>query len=172
MDITKEDFKKPQTWAFLIPAILLVAALFCWLSMNSAASAANKEIKNAIIATEAANGIIEIKRKSNIDLSDGAGKREFETVSSFIECAEASGITASSMKKLSGEQPKTLRGGQKEYREVIEITNIRIEQLGKFIDFAETNFESLDCTDISISPSANKSSKDRWNAVVQFRHIK
>ncbi len=172
MDITKDDFKKPETWAILTPALLLIVAMFFWFSMNKAANAAEKEIKNAARATEAANGIIDIKRKSNIDLDGNAGKREFETVSSFIECAQAAGIASSNMKKLSGEQPKTLRNGQKEYREVIEISNIRIEQLGKFIDFAESNFLSLDCTDISISPSANKSSKDRWSAVVQFKHIK
>ena len=172
MDITREDLKKTESWAVLIPAILLIIALFFWLGMSNAEHEAQKEIRKAKRAVDAASEIIELKRNSNIDLSDGADKREFETVSSFIECARNAGIPTSSMKKLSGEQPKTLKGGRKEYQEVIEVTNVRMEQLGKFIDYGETNFKSLDCTDITITPSPNKNSVDRWNATVHFKHIK
>ena len=172
MEITSEDLKKPQSWAIITPVILLLVALFFWYGMSKAENAANRELILAKRAVTAANEIIEIKRTSNIDLTGGLGKREFETVSSFIECAKAAGIPPVSMKKLSGEQPKTLRDGRKEYQEGIDLSNIRIEQLGKFIDFAESNFISLNCTDITITPSPNKSSEDRWNATAQFKHIK
>ena len=172
MEFTREDLKKVETWIILVPAILLFAGLITMYSCHQAKTRAIAKVNTAEKVVKSIKELQELSQGAKIDLSKGSTKKEFETVNSMIECAKAAKIPALKIKRISGDKPKKLKDGKMEFRESFELNDVRMQQIGLFIDFAERNFESLICTNIAITPSANKSEKDQWNTTVQFEHIK
>ncbi len=172
MEINRESLKKTETWMVLAPALLLLLGVVVMFNMHSARAMAETKVKTAKKVVTNANEIIKISQEARLSLSGSAGKEQFETVESMKKCAEIARIPENSIPRISGDKGKLLRDGREILRERVELNNVRMEQIGMFIDYAETNYESLRCNNIAITPSANKSNKDRWNTTLQFEHIK
>ncbi len=172
MNFTKEDLKKPESWIIIAPVIFLILGLVSTFSLGSAKKQAQSKVTSAKNVVKDGTEILQYTTKFGISLFDEDDKEDFDTITSMIKCAQAARIPKDNIQHIAGEKPKLLRDGKMSYRERFELHNVRIEQIGIFIDFAEKNFNSLVCSNLAITPSANRTSKDRWNTTLEFEHTK
>lgn len=172
MEINRETLKKTETWMVLAPVILLLLGLLVMYNTYKVRISTEAKVRSAKKVVENAKELLTLSKQARLNLSGSAAKEQFETVESMNKCAEVARIPEGKINRLTGEKGKTLSDGREVFRERYELNGVRMEQIGSFIDYAETNFESLRCVDIAITPSANKTAKDSWNTTLQFEHVK
>ncbi len=172
MDINRDDLKKPEFWAIVSPAALLLIGLIVMFNMHSVRADSESKLRTAKKVVTNAKELLQITKKSGFDLMTESNLEDFETLTSMMKCATAAKIPDGNIQHIAGEKPKKQRDGKMLYRERFELHNVRMEQIGLFVDYAENNYNSLSCNSISITPFSNKSNKDRWNTTVQFEHVK
>lgn len=170
MNLTKETFKQPQTWAVLIPALLCLWALSSLAAMNSAGSSADKQIEQSQKAQADARQIRAIMKETGAVNLPGATSREFDTFTSVRACAKAAFIPETKLPK--GESHASTRQADGSYltRESYSINTVSLLQLARFIDHAENDYVSVTCTNLTLNHARSKL-KDAWDATLDIQYI-
>ncbi len=171
MDIDANTFKKPQTWALLAPAILFFVAIFYTGSMASARKDATTAVERTQGVAEDLKTIRKILKSAGVDVTGNSTRKPFDVLTSYIECAKAAHITLSNLQRLSGTAPRKLRNGGYEHVLNYKLNSVLMLQIAQFIDYAESNFEAVNCKMLIIVPSPNKKNIDSWDATIELRHV-
>ncbi len=172
MEINSETFRKSETWAILTPIILLLIAVTMTMGMVDAQKQSVNNIRRAEGIVKDAAEIIKLRQQAAAQGLAEQKVRPFDTVNSALEAATAAGISDTKIYRGSSPTAKRLKDGSLQYRETYKINHVMMYQIASFIDYAERNYESLRCTDVSIVPSPDLKSKDSWDANINFLYIK
>ncbi len=169
MDINKEITKDPRFWAVAIPAVLFFWALITTIQMAYAHSALQRQQQITKTTLKDARYVIRVLKASGKDsLSSVQGR--FDSISSAMRCAQAAHIPQSNFAYGETRAPDRQKDGSYLHRETYKISNVKLLQIARFIDYAENNFSNLRCSQVSISP-ARSNKKDAWNATVYFQYL-
>lgn len=173
MPLDMGTMKKPQTWAVIIPVLLLIWAAEATVSMHGKRATAQNTIRTASQMGGIANDIDIMIKKAGGDASAAAQLEDFDLVTSTLKCAEAAAISPNRLSRGDSSAPKKQKNSTSlQYTENLKLTGVRMMQLAKFIEYAERNFSSLTCDQLSIVPSHGQKTKDTWDVTVTFRYTK
>ncbi len=171
IEINKETFKKPFTWAIIIPLTLLLCATLATAQMYKAKNIAVKHEGYYDETTETAERIVKLIKDAGIDGSINAQLEDFIPVNSGRACAKAANIHETRMAKESSSEPKKLKDGRFRHKQIFKFKSVRMIQIAKFIEHAEMNYTALTCKLISIIPVEINKDKDLWDASIDLEFI-
>ena len=167
-NIDINTLKKPYAWAIIIPALLFVWAVGSTVTMAGNQKNTNRRLENTEKALNIAEDISNITRKARGRNSAEAMVQKFTFVDSTLKCAKAAGIPKSKVKHINTPRPKHQKKGAAQRSEKCKLNAVLMLQIASFIDYAEQNFSSVHCSQLSISPSPDKKNKDSWDATINF----
>ena len=171
MKIDKETLKQPQTWALLIPSILLIWTITSTHAMVKVGRVAERNAKSARKVHNNAQKIRVILEELGERNVSGAMVGEYDAITSVRDCAKAAMIPESKLSKGESSKPKLQKDGSVLYRDEYRFIGIRLLQLARFIDHAERNYTSVTCTKLSMDDAKGKR-KDSWDATVDLQYYK
>lgn len=166
------ELKKPQSWAIIIPAFLLIWAFMATINMLDKQSDAQSRIQKTRQALQYARSIQGKMREFGDTGIDQSQIKTFDLVTSARKCAKAAAIPIEKLSEGSISAGKKRKDGSVQRNQNYNLKSVRMFQIAKFIDFAEQNYSSLNSSKINIAPSPTKKSKDLWNATITFQYIK
>jgi len=168
-----ETMKKPRTWAIIIPVLLFLWAAEATISMHGNRADAESAGRFAREMGGIADDIEVTIKKAGGDALAASQSKDFDLVTSALKCAEAAAISSSRLSRGDSSAPKKQKNSTRlQYTENLKLTGVRMMQLAKFIEYAERNFSSLTCDQLSIVPSHGQKTKDTWDVTVTFRYTK
>jgi hypothetical protein len=172
MDVDKSLLKNPKLWAVVIPVILGIWALSSTVRMVGAYHDASEQQQDTDEAMSNARRIATIvKRLGRQELSGDAMFRDFDRVTSARQCARAALIPENKLQRIESRDAKTLKDGSLLFKEDYQLNGVKLLQIATFIDYAERNYTSLNCTQTTLYPSRSKS-KNSWDARVSFQYLR
>ncbi|MCF7957494.1 MAG: hypothetical protein K9M57_03490 [Phycisphaerae bacterium] len=167
-EINKETFKKPFTWAIIIPLVLLLGASLATAKMYTAKSKAVKYEGIYLKVAGMADRIDAIKKDAGIEGAVDTQLEDFMQVNSGRACAKAANIHESRMSQETSYAPKKLKDGRFKYKEIFKLKSVHMLQVAKFVEHAELNYTALICKQISVRPVENTKTKDLWDVTVEL----
>ena len=172
MDFDAKMLKKPEAWAVIVPAVLVVWSIGTTLKMLDCRNRALSQRDQSRQVQANVHTIKSILRRSgHQDISDASINIEFDRVSSARRCAKEALITESKLHRIESPNAKPQKDGSFLFRETFKLNSIKLLQIARFIDFAERNYSSLNCTQATIYPARIKT-KDSWDATINFQYLK
>ena len=163
--------KKARFWAVAVPCVLLVWTVVESAAVWSQSDEASKKLRQSQSVQEAAREIVAILRESGQGELGGAALREFDAITSARLCAEAAIISEERLLRGESSKPKPQKDGSMLHRESYRLNGVHLLQVAKFIDYAERNFSSLNCTELTLTPLRSKS-KDAWDANIDLQYLR
>lgn len=164
----KQNLKNPFLWIVAGSVLLGIWTLFSTASMLDQRQKAQKRGKTCREVLAQAEEIRQhLRRTGNAAAGD---LRTFLGEASARECARAASIPVKTRLQRGESVQKILRSGECQYTETYNLHAVRLVQVALFIDYAETNFTSVDCVYIQLTP-ASATAKDSWDVTVRLRYI-
>jgi len=172
MKIDINTFKKSRTWVIIVPAVLFIWTFYITLNFFSVRDQFDRKFKSTVEITQKAHRIAE--RITLAGGTDSANSQigDFDYLTSALQCARAAAIDKTKLSRGLSSAPKKLKGNTYQHHENYKLTGVYMFQIAKFIDYAERNFASLTCSQISIVPSLNRKNRDSWDVTLDFKYPK
>jgi len=171
MTINKDMLRQPEFWRVAIPCLLLLWALSATRSMYAQKQSARDQLKTTAKVMRDARAIAAILDQLGTRKDRIARNRPFDSVASARECAHAAGIPEARLSRGESSSPKKNKDGSIRIIESFKLRNSQLLQIARFIDYAEQNFASLTCTQITITNSRNRR-KNNWDADLTFQYLR
>jgi len=171
MDIifNKQTLKEPFFWAFVIPLLLTIWAIIALVGMLGERGDSLDAQQTAGVVSKQAGEIVKIRKRLGIALA-GASSHNFRGITSARACAKIAGISEARLSRAESPRPQRQKDGSTLHRETYKLNNIKLLQIVKFVDYAERNFSSVTCHQLSIT-SVRSKSKDAWEATVVIQYL-
>jgi len=164
----KQNLKNPYVWLIAVAILLGIWTLYSAAAMLDQRQKADKRGKTCREVLKQAE---EIQRYQHRAGNAVAGDlRSFQGEASARECAHAASIPVTTRLQRGESVQKILKSGERRYTETYKLHAVRIVQVALFIDYAETNFTSVDCVHIQLTP-ASVTAKDSWDVTISLRYI-
>ncbi|KPK76310.1 MAG: hypothetical protein AMJ79_07120 [Phycisphaerae bacterium SM23_30] len=167
----QQILKKPQIWAVVIPVLASLLALYATVDALSLRKNARKLIKDADDAAQKADDILTLLDQFGDSRLIGVDSRKFNDVVSARECAAAAGISSTQMERLAGVKSQKQKDGTILQGERYLLQNVSLLQVVQFIDYAERNFSSLNCSFLDLTPIRSAKTKDSWKAQLTLNYL-
>ena len=172
MEFDRNMLKSRNVWAVLIPAVLAIWSIGATANMIQFRGDARDQIERTEEVQMNVRSIVSIlKRSGRGDLLPASIDRSFQSITSARLCARAAGISESRWHLGESPKPRQQKDGSLLHRETFKINGVKLIQIAKFIDFAERNYSSLNCSQVDIKPSRKKG-KDSWDATINLEYLK
>ncbi|MBN1435768.1 MAG: hypothetical protein JW936_01725 [Sedimentisphaerales bacterium] len=164
-----ELFKKPTTWAVLIPAIALLVAIYCTISMLGERKESDILAETADKAFKDARYIIQMTGIANNNTA-GETARYFDGIASARECAAAAVIPEHKLLRVESGSPQAQADGTFLRRETYHLDQVRLTQIAYFIDYAERGYRDLVCTTLTIRKARSRE-RDLWDLTATIEYL-
>ena len=164
----KQNLKNPCVWVIAVAVLLGIWTLYSTAAMLGQRKIADKRWKTSREVLKQAE---EIRLHQHRTGNAGAGDlRTFQGEASARECAGNASIPVKTRLQRGESVQKTLNSGERQYTETYKLHAVRLVQVALFIDYAETNFTSVDCVHIQLTP-ASVTAQDSWDVTISLRYI-
>lgn len=164
----KQNLKNPFVWVITAAVLLGIWTLYSTATMLDQRQKADKRGKTSQEVLKQAE---EIRRHQRHTGNTVAGDlRTFQGEASARECARAASIPVTSRLQRGESKQKILKSGERQYTETYRLHAVRLVQVALFIDYAETNFTSVECDHLQLIPTS-VTAKDSWDVTVSLRYI-
>ena len=163
------SLKKPSLWAVAIPIILTIWALAATAAMFAQREKALDKKHTADTTQKKAQQILALRKTLGANLA-GSSSKNFQGIISARLCAKFATIAENRLTRAESPRPQLQKDGSTLHRENYRINNIRLIQIVKFIDYAERNFFSVSCNQLTITPVRSKT-KDSWDATIHIQYL-
>ena len=170
MTLNTETFKKPQTWAIIVPGVLLLWTVIAAGGMLSAGEQAEKSLKVAKEARLHAGRILALESELGGPAATGSSSRALEETGWAVRCAFEAGVPVAKFFQAASARPLGQKDGSKLNHETYKIKGVGIVQIVKFVHSAERNYPSLNCTELVIT-RARSNVKDFWDATADLKYL-
>lgn len=171
IEFNQETVKKPLFWAIIVPFLLLVVTIVLAARTADAKKSAQIKLNQAKNIEKTAKTIENFRRQASLSSSPQIlSLPYFNSITSARECAVQAEISLSNINRLSVGTPKKQQDGSFLYRETYNIKNVKLLDIAEFIDYAERNYESVRCSQVTINHSRNKG-KDTWDANIDLQYL-
>jgi len=165
-----ETFKKPQTWAVIVPCVLLLWAIVAMAQMLSMQEQARKRLDTAREARRNADRIVEIETKLGKVATGEAASRTFNGIDSAVRCAFTAGVPVSKVIRVDVARPQRQKDGSLLNHETYKIKGVDLVRIIKFVHAAERNYPALNCTELIIT-RARSNVRDFWDATADLKYL-
>ena len=163
--------KKPQSWAVIVPACLTIWALWATFNMMDRSGYAEAQVESARKTQKVALEIMaRLREVGGGNLAD-TELQHFDLVTSAQQCADAAIIPLAKLLRGASSSGKTRKDGSVQHNQNYRLNGVRMLQIAKFIDYAEQNYASLNCTKLDIVPSTSHDIKDSWDATISLQYL-
>jgi len=163
--MNREIFRKAELWAVVIPIVCVLWAFGAMVGVFDSSAKAT-ETQNKVENAERYSRLIMRTRRGG---SFGSEGMEFGGISSVRECARYASIQENRIAQGGRSKGKPQKGGLL-INETYSLEGIHLEQIAKFIDYAEMNYASLNCVKLTMNHDLGKG-LDRWNTTVTLRYL-
>ena len=167
-----ELFKKPQTWAVIIPALMALFALYSVFHFYSLQKETDDLTGYAEDARITADNILAVHAQFGSSPLTAAAARQFTGVDSALECAQNAKISTGRWKQMANINPENQRDGTIILGENYQLNRVNLLQVIQFLDYAEKNYASLNCTNLTLDvPGRGAMSTDNWSAQLTLKYL-
>jgi hypothetical protein len=163
----KENLKNPFVWIVTVIVLLGVWTLYSTASMMGQRTKSQKRWKTCREVLRQVDEIRLHQRRAGTDVTDVV--RTFQGESSARECAEAAEIPVTTRLQQGESVQKKLKTGEYQYTETYKLHAVRLLQIAQFLDHAETNFASVDCVLVDLTP-ASATAVNSWDVTIRLRY--
>ena len=164
--------KKPGAWAIIVPVLLMFGTVSATLKMFSQRDKARNQWELTTKVQKDARQIIALLNQSGRGDLTGAALPHFQDKTSARLCAEVAGIPLSRLTRgESGGKPKKEKDGRILHRENYKLNRVPLLQIAQFVDYAERNFSSLSCTQLTLTSLMGEKDSDAWDATVSLQYF-
>ena len=139
------QLKKPQSWAVIIPVVLIIWALGATLGMMDRSAYADTQVASARKTQQVALEIMTRLRQTGGDLSQNQ-LQYFDLVVSARQCAEAALIPISKLSQGDSSSGKTRKDGSIQHNQNYQLNSDRVKlvkDINKFDYNSHTRYERL-----------------------------
>jgi len=164
----KENLKNPFVWAITIIVLLGVWTLYSTAMLMGQRTKSQKRWKTCREVMQQADEIRQHKRRAGSDATDVV--QTFQGESSARECAQAAEIPVTTRLQQGESIQKRLKTGEYQYTETYKLHAVRLLQIAQFLDYAETNFASVDCVLVDLTP-ASATTVNSWDVTIRLRYV-
>lgn len=164
----KQNLKNPYVWVIAAAVILATWTLYSTATMLDQKKKAEKRETVCQEVLERAEDIHLYQQKTGKANADDL--RTFQGEASARECAAAAAIPVATRLERGTSKQNILKSGEWQYTDTYNLRAVRFIQIALFIDYAETNFTSIKCTNIELAPTGINA-KDSWDVSVTLRYI-
>jgi len=164
----KQNLKNPYVWVIIVAVLLGIWTLYSAAAMLSQRKIADKRRKTCQEVLKQAEEILLHKRLTGNAVAGDL--RTFQGEASARECAGAASIPVTTRLQRGESVQKILKSGDRQYTETYKLHAVRLVQVALFIDYAETNFTSVNCVHTQLIP-ASVTAKDSWDVTISLRYI-
>ena len=164
----KQNLKNPFVWLLTVIVLLGIWTLYSTASMVSQRQKSQKRWKICQEVLDQADEIRLHQRRTGKDTTDIV--RIFQGESSARECAEAAEIPVTTRLQQGESVQKKLKTGEYQYTETYRLHAVRLLQIAQFLDHAETNFASVDCVLVDLTP-ASATAVNSWDVTIRLRYV-
>jgi hypothetical protein len=164
----KQNLKKPYVWVVAVAVILGIWTLYSTAAMLDQRQKTDKRWQKCREVLQQAEEIQLYQRRAGNAVAGDL--RTFQGEASARECAHAASIPVTTRLQRGESTQKILKSGERQYTETYKLHAVRLVQVSLFIDYAETNFTSLDCVHLQLIPSSI-TAQDSWDVTIGLRYI-
>jgi len=162
----KQNLKNPFVWIIVGAVLLGIWTLYSAATLLDQRQKVDKRENACREVLKQAEEIRLQRQTGNV----GAGDlRTFQGEASARECAGAAFIPIARLQRGESVQ-KIQKSGDRQYTETYKLHAVRLVQVALFIDYAETNFTSVDCVHLQLIPSSI-TAQDSWDVTIGLRYI-
>ena len=165
----KKLLLKPQFWAILVPALLVLWMLPMAVGMAKQSKLAKRKLQDASQVEEIVQRILTRRQQSGGSSLTDLMVPEFQGVASAHECARMAKISPLRLEKGQGSTSNMPREGNMMRSENYNLNGVRLLEIARFIDYAENNFFKVTCPILLLTYSPAKT-KDYWIATVHLEY--
>ena len=163
-------FKQPRTWAIIVPVILAVWVLGALINMMDHRRQAQNRLNTSEDVIKNARIILNAMEDSGVQAMAVASVEEFKGLASARVCARAGLISESRVVRGMSGDPVQEKNGSIRHRETYKLTNVKLEQIARFVDCAERLFSNVHCSQLTIERTRSKN-PDSWDVTVSFQYL-
>ena len=164
----KQNLKNPYGWVIAVAVILGIWTLYSAATILDQRQNAHKRWNTCREVLRQAEGIRRHQRRTGNAVAGDL--RTFQGEASARECAGAAYIPLAPRLQRGESVQKILNSGERQYTETYKLHAVRVVQVALFIDYAETNFTSVDCVHLQLIP-ASITAQDSWDVTISLRYI-
>ena len=164
----KQNLKNPYVWMIAVGVLLGIWTLYSAATMLDQRQKADKRWNTCREVLDQAEEIRRHQRRTGKDVAGDL--RTFQGEASARECAGAASIPVTTRLQRGESVQKILKSGERQYTDTYKLHAVRLIQVSLFIDYAETNFTSLDCVLLQLIPSSI-TAQDSWDVTITLRYI-
>lgn len=169
-DMDTEIFKKPTTWAVIVPCVAFVLAIACTYNMFAERSEAKRVEDTSKDVFDSARYIMSMRNVVGQN-AEVETLRVFNGIESARECAAAAAIPESKFPRGESSNPQQQNDGSFLRRDTYRLEQIRLMQIAFFVDYAERNYKDLVCTGLAIIKSHSRTrERDSWDLVANIQY--
>lgn len=171
MNIDRDSLKEPLTWAVIVPAVLFIWVLVSLFALNSAKAGYEKQAKKTEEVQKYAREILALMDEIGAANLPNAATRQFDALTSARACAKAAFIRDTKLLTGESRKAKVQSDGSVVRGESYRINGVRLLQIARFIDHAEGNYSSVNCTALTLTHSRSSKVKDWWDVSVDLQYV-
>lgn len=171
MTLDKDLFRQPRFWQIAVPALLFLYAAGATFDMFAQKKNAQEQKSITENAYQHAREIKGILDKVGSQSTVTSETRAFDGVASARKCAQVADIPEVRLSRGESSSPKKDKDGTVKIMESFKLRGVKLIQIARFVDFAEKNYDTLKCTQITITNSRNPK-KDHWDADINMQYTK
>ncbi len=164
----KQNLKNPYVWMIGVAILLGIWTLYSTAALLDQRQKADKREKTCREVLKQAEEIQRYQRQAGNAVAGDL--RTFQGEASARECAHAASIPVTTRLQRGESVQKILKSGERQYTETYKLHAVRLVQIALFIDYAETNFTSLECVHIQLTPSS-VTAQNSWDVTITLRYI-
>lgn len=166
----RDLLRRPETWAIAVPLLCLVLALHGVWTLGKVKGRAERQAQAARDAVKDATRIERFLQQAGGAAAPGMTRPTFNDITSARQCAAEALIGESRLSRGESAKPQAQRDGTVLRRETYRLDGVSLEQVSRFIDCAELNYDTLNCTQAALTRERGKGF-DRWNVTVTLQYL-